>query len=538
MAYAYLRKVLPLNIRLILIFSFFLNVYAIWWGLPSFIGWAVDEVSPQRVLWAVSNYFSNGWYDTYPPFHYYVLTILYLPCLILHKLKIVDVQSLPTYTILFYLGRFLSVLMGTATVFVVYLCGREIYDNKSSLFAALITALNTPFIYYSKTTNVEVPYIFWFALSLLFYIRILKHHKTADYLLFTITCVTSVCTKDQAYGFYILTGLFIIVNYYLYIKSINNKLKIADLLQDRNIIICMFIGISLFVIYHNILFNWNGFIGHIKELAGPASYNSSEFLDRPENNISEHLKLFWRSLTDIRRSWGWPVSILCLLGLGATVIQNRKNYLLLSLLIPALSYYVFFISVILYSRDRFMIPICIILSFFGGKLVAELLRDKTLAILFSLIFFYTFLHAVSVNILMAGDSRYYVESWMRQNINEKAAVLSVGIKEYLPRFELQKFAKIKNVTIPEEKELEKEKIDYIITTSSYNITRFDKGTKGYEAFEKLNSEKMGYKLILQYQSKPKWNFLDIEEIPSDSDQRYMSGNLNKINPEIKIFKKM
>src|SRR6266851_2581069 len=101
---------------LVLILSFFFNAYGIWWGLPSFRGWAPDEIIPSYVFSGMSKFFSNGWYERYPPFHYYLLAILYSPFVILHWLKIISISNAPIYTILFYIGRFISVLMGTATV--------------------------------------------------------------------------------------------------------------------------------------------------------------------------------------------------------------------------------------------------------------------------------------------------------------------------------------------------------------------------------------------------------------------------------------
>ena len=85
--------------------------------------------------------------------------------------------------------------------------------------------------------------------------------------------------------------------------------------------------------------------------------------------------------------------------------------------------------------------------------------------------------------------------------------------------------------VPYQNILERERANYIITTSSYNISRFDKGAKEYETFEKLINEKTRYQLIFEYPSKTKCN-LNIEDILSDLDQRYISGKLNKINSEI------
>ena len=61
--------------------SLALNLYGISWGLPSVQGWAMDELLPAQVLEGMSRHFSGGWYDKYPPFHYYLLAAAYAPVL-------------------------------------------------------------------------------------------------------------------------------------------------------------------------------------------------------------------------------------------------------------------------------------------------------------------------------------------------------------------------------------------------------------------------------------------------------------------------
>ena len=70
----YLTESIDFNIVLILGVSFVINTLGIWWGLPSWEGWAPDELIPKDVLLGLSTLFSGDWYDTYPPFHFYLLS--------------------------------------------------------------------------------------------------------------------------------------------------------------------------------------------------------------------------------------------------------------------------------------------------------------------------------------------------------------------------------------------------------------------------------------------------------------------------------
>ncbi len=529
-------KQLPTALILILIGSFFLYLYAIWWGLPSFTGWAADELTPAIVIKGIERSFSNGWRYKYPPFHFYLLTILYSPVLILNWLRILDIHSLPIQTLLFYMGRLLTVFMAISLIITVYLCGQEIYEKRAAIFTSLITALLLPFTYYSKMINLDIPYLFWFVLSLLFYVRILKYQNIKDYLLFSATAAIAVCTKDQAYGFYLLTPIFILWQHHLYLKSQNKVITIKDSITDRKIIYSLALGIGLFIVLHNWFFNFAGFLGHIKLITS----GSPKIRPRFDNTFIEHLSMLWQSLIHVKFSLGLPIFIVCSLGLLKSWVQRRKLYLLWCLWIPAISYYLFFISVVLYNDVRYLLPSCIVLAFFGGKFIADFSNPaqrlfKLKSALISIVFIYTLLYASSVNVLMHHDSRYYVEKWMVSNIDKKAFIFGAGDVKFLPR--LHEFNAEANKR-PSVDLVEQIKPEYIIVSKPYDGRKFETGTKEREFFSKLENNELNYHLALKYKFQPKWDILNQEKLEyRDGLRMEIYGNFDKINPEIKIFKK-
>ena len=551
----YLAKLINLDIAIVLIISFVLNIIGIWWGLPSWEGWAPDEIRPELVISGALSLFADGWHSVYPPFHYYVLSILYLPLyaplFILDQLGLIEVQTSIvensttglvyfTYFCSFLLGRFLCVIIGTATVFLVYLCGREIYSKQEAVIAALITSLLTPFLYYAKIINVEIPYIFWFCLSLLFYLRILKSHKISDYLFFATTSTIAICTKDQAYGFYILTTVYILILKYFQDKKHNPRTSWFQSVFDKKIIYSLSLAILLFIVIHNIVFNYNGFIDHVRLLVGPASYDSYDFFARDDNNLIQHLELFWQSVRNMIFSLTLPMFIICTIGILTSLIKNKNNYLILSLLVPVISYYLFFISIILYSRTRFFVPVCIIFSFFGAQFISRFLLNRKRFFLSSklisyifvyLLFIYMFAHAFSVDLIMVNDSRYITETKMDSMIPASAQVFGIGINKYLPRTEHRNFELITSggdeLSAQEIKKIDSGDYDYIVTTSAFNVRqRFDKSSKTYEVVKKIIEGNTYYHLLFKQQFQPKFHFLELEGV---------SSNLNKINPEITVY---
>ena len=184
-------------------------------------------------------------------------------------------------------------------------------------------------------------------------------------------------------------------------------------------------------------------------------------------------------------------------------------------------------------------PLEIVLSLCGGKFLGEFLNPaqkffKSKVVLVTALFIYTFSYGFSVNILMIQDSRYYVEKWMEQNIDKNALILNIGGEKYSPR--LDNF-KSQDVDDPSLELVSQKKPDYIIVSSSYDIRRFEINTPEYQFFDNLNKE-ADYKLVLKYQSHPKWNLFNQEELSYRKlDRMYIYSNFDKINPEITIFKK-
>ena len=159
----------------------------IWWGIPSFRGWAPDEIIPARALTALQAGFSGGWNTVYPPLQYYVLTVVTLPFEAMTRVGLTDMTNPDTYFTAFVLMRLLSVVMGVATVYLTYRCGMELHqDRMAGILAALLLTTTPPFVYYGKTANVDVPYLFWFVLSLLNYIRFVSHSRPAHLVSFAV----------------------------------------------------------------------------------------------------------------------------------------------------------------------------------------------------------------------------------------------------------------------------------------------------------------------------------------------------------------
>ncbi len=261
------------TLKWILTASFALNAAGIWWGLPS--TWVAIELKPAYVLGALSQHFSHGWFDAYPPVHFYVLSAAWSPLLLLSWMDRVTFDGILGYTTLVLISRCVSLAMAAGIVVAACLCGTRAFGRRAGLIAAAIVAVVAPFLYYAKTANVDVPYLFWWAASMVFYLQLLETGRLRDYVLFAAAATLSVCTKDQAYGLYLLLPLVIVEQIWYTNRAARVPGALWRAAIDRRLIAGAVTSAALFALCQNLLFNAGGFIEHVRFIIGPGSASVS-----------------------------------------------------------------------------------------------------------------------------------------------------------------------------------------------------------------------------------------------------------------------
>jgi hypothetical protein len=408
---------------LILGASFALYATAIGWGLPGLRGWAPDEIEPQVVLAGAEAGFAGEWTRRYPPLHYRLLAGLYGPVGLTAERLGLDRQE--SHQWLFLAGRWLSVLLATATIWLVYRIARQFHDRFVSCLAAVGAALIAPLAYYAKTVNLEVPYLFWFALSLLFYVRILRHHRLADYLAFAVAAACSVGSKDQAFALYGLPLLLLPMFLCLHRRTVEGRTGGAwRAFLDRRLLWAAVAGTVAFASIHKLPFDLEGFRRHIEQMlsiSGPAA----EF----DASWSGHLSLAATGLRFAVFDLGLPLSAAAI-G-GAALALGRQRWTELSLLLFGVSYHLLFIALIRYSYDRFYLPVALVWAIFAASGLAWLLRRPRLPaalawIVLIAVVGHAGLRAATVDAMMLADSRYAAERWLARNLGPAESALAVG----------------------------------------------------------------------------------------------------------------
>jgi hypothetical protein len=509
--------------------SILLDAWGLGWGIAGEYSWAPDELLPSAVRTGLDQHFSHGWHDKYGPFHYAVLAAAYEPAFLGRRLGLIHAEGPGLDRILAIVGRLVSLLMATGTVWLVARLGRELGDEWAGILAAAFLALTAPFVYYAKTANLDEPYLFWFALSLLFYLRLLDRHRMVDYLLFAASAAVAVATKDQAYGLYVLTIPVVVGALHAHRRAGGDR-RVLMTLADPRLVIAAGTGFVLLLVLENAVFNPEGFLAHLRVIAGPASHPFRMF----RNDLSGHLALLQQTLRHLAFAMGLPAFLLCAAGVVAALVRPREHARWLYLLVPAVSYVATFLQVVLYGYDRFVLPLCLVLALFGGGFLARGLRSgpplRTAAAAMALaVFSYSMLYAASVDRLLTHDSRYTVERWLARNVPPGALVAAIGPLEYLPRLDGLHWRRLG----PSVDRLRQVHPDYVLVNADY-AARADPGTGERELYDALFAGRLGYRLALRERAPPGWSLIDPAALGQEGPDRIFS-NLDKVNPEICVF---
>lgn len=501
------------------------NLLGIWWGLPNQPeAWAPDELTPLEVLEGARRGFSGGWFSPYPPFHYYLLTLVQLPVVFVIWLGWTSLDDPLTYTALFIVVRLTSVAMATATVAMIYACGRELGDEASGQAAALMTALTLPLVYYAKTANVDAPMVFWYVLALWFYLRALRQHYLRDYLGLAASAACAIATKDQALGLFALMPAALIVSDYRRHRAAGIDRPWWTLVWNPRVRRSGLLFVTILVIIENPLFNSAGLAERLRFLSGlPTGW-----AEVPNTPVG-HLRLLASGLQHLRFSLGWPFFLIALIGLLTAVWRWRQVPRRIALVLPLVSYWMFFIMPIRYVFDRYLLPIAVTMTLFGGPVLRDLARSRRWRPLGPILaaggVAYTLLYALSVDWLMVGDGRYVVERWLTAHVPRGAQIAAIGIRSYLPR--LADFEPV-YLTSPTVEEVVELGADYLVSTSAWGKERFRDAPEVAEFFMQLESGRLGYVPVFSHRGRPIWNLVSL---------RGVQTNLDKINPEIVVYQR-
>ncbi|MEM7479924.1 MAG: hypothetical protein AAF481_02010 [Acidobacteriota bacterium] len=524
------------------------------WGLPSWNGWAADELHPRSWERAVTPETHAGWHARYPPLHFTILNTLAKPVRwAMSEEGPIPKDSWHQNLWLTMAARVLSVLMALSTLVVLFFIGNYLVAGRirppttTGLFAALIMALTAPYVYYAKMANLESPYLLWFACSLLFYLRLLNRPRLRDAIFFGLAAAATVATKDQAYALYALAPMPVLLSLARQQDANSIFSRLARATVDRRF---MAAGISAafgYAVFQNLIFNWVRFSHHVDLLLGPMSSPYREY----GHGVTDQLLLAKAFVQQTVFALNPLLFIICVIGILWTLRRARRTTergttrrcqglgarrearLLGGALVLAVSYYITLIAVIGFTFDRYVLPVTLILSLAGARCFALWLErsqhqkaSRTLSAASMIVVLgVSLLYAASVDTRMVADGRYAIEDWVSSRA-PRAEVLAIGRTKHVPRFQRLPWSKIYRT---DGGILDRARPRFV----AINIT--DLRAPRERAFvERMDRGELGYVRALTHQGRPLFNLLYFGDLyfgDVGTSQRF-------VNPEIAVWERL
>lgn len=434
------------------------------WGLPNFDSWAVDSVVPTGVLKGLSKGFSFGYVYIYPIVHLLLLGILIIPILLVAAVHALVLHSpsqifeiialakkasaqeqwsiiqtlLPIKyytTSIIMVGNSVSLIMSVGVVYLVYRIAKELFNEEAGLFSAALLTFNASFNYYSHTSNVDVPYLFWGLFALYQLVLIIKYNRKENYFRCAVFAVLCFGTKDQGYALFVLPFLI-----YLVILPLWNRRRNIDVYFSRmkNMIGFTIIFIIGFVVVENLVLNYNGFISRIKIMTGENSAGYTKYLPSIAGYsilIKDLILVYCNTILS------WPIALTALIGLIIALVKERKRIVAIILpFVSALSFVLFFVLVIRRSDHRFLLAPSVLMAIYAGYMLGFLynrFNKKVLHVIYAFVSVYLFVFTFNININMFMDVRYKATKWMQNHIPAGSTVEHYEDYVYLPQFPSQ-----------------------------------------------------------------------------------------------------
>ena len=413
-----------------------MRLAGLFWGLPASDGWDDDGFAPRNFLTALALTYKQGAYFTYPPLHAIFLALLTWPGIVLALLQAPSLQQADviaeftkpgTMTFFAVTARLVNLALSLGIIWLVGEMARLVAGHKAGLFAAGACALNFGLTYYGQVSNLDVPYLFWSCLSLLFFMRAAAERQARYLWPAVLSAAAAVATKDQAYAVFLLS---LPVFLFLWLRGVP---QVRDSL--RTLLLAAAAGLFLLLLVDGAITNPGGFIQRLHFLAGPASGDYATY-PRSWDGL---LALLGDMAAWFGEGYGAPAVLLAFLGLGLHIKRGADPAGLLPAL-AILSFTLCFNFTALRSDARFLLPqallACVYIGIAASWLISLTNRWGRLAgaAAVTAIALLALHHCLAVSAAMLQDPRYEAEAWMRTHVRPGDVIETYGQNAYLPRF--------------------------------------------------------------------------------------------------------
>jgi len=427
-----------------------LSLPALGWGLPDgsapdrVWAWGNDELAPLGPLGEVYSVFlargPRHFNPQYPLLQYMIDVVFAAPYLIWLKLVGGMGRMVAEYPFGFtdppaalraltVWQRLPSVLAGSGVVALAFITAGRWRGITAGIIAALGIALTYPMVYYTGMSNVDVPALLWTAAGLLVFAEILRTGLTRRRAaLFGLFAALATATKDPGYAAF---------------AGMGGALAILPLVGSRRETwwdtagaagVGVAVALVVYAVASGLVFSPSRYVEHVRFITHGSSGSPLYFKGTP--TLATYLGTAWDTMTDIRRSLGWPVSLIAFGGVLLAVRSRREE---LWFLLPGLGILVGVILPVRFVLIRFVLVMAYIGTLYAAFAAARGWdhADRRVRVAVragvSVALMWSAVRAGDLAWQMHGDRREPLGEWLCQHAGPRGTVGYYGAARKLPR---------------------------------------------------------------------------------------------------------
>ena len=435
---------LSTDLAKILAAALVLRVAGLVWGMPASDGWDDDGVAPRDYLVGVLETYWPGHHATYPPLHLLVLAAVSAPVWIAALLRAPSfapeavVQAfigVPTMTAMAIVGRAVSVVLSLGTLWGIAQIAQEVRGStRAGLWAAAACGANAVFTYYSQTSNLDVPYLFWSVLSVRALVAAMARSEPARLRQVPVLAALGIATKDQAYALFVC-GVPLALGAWLVLDPrARARLRVIVGEISRG----AFAALVLLVVIDGGATNPGGFVARLRFLLGSASQDHAFFAATWQGRLS----LVREIGATFHEHYPWLFVPLVVLGL-AVASRAPDPARRAAGLVPmwvALSFTLAFNLAARRTEHRFVLPHTLMAGFYAGVALDALQgwlagpgRSKAFWLVAGGLMSSALFQCAAVCVAMVRDPRYDAEAWLRARVRPGDRIEVYDSNVHLPR---------------------------------------------------------------------------------------------------------
>lgn len=435
--------------------SLAIYVPGFWWGMPHATApdrthaWGTDDETPLGPLAEIHNIIQPKPDRNlgYPLMHSFIVSAAYAPYLgyLWASGKFTNVSGSYPFGMadpvgalkaLSLIAHLVSMLMAAGVVLAAYSAGRTLWGDRTGTLAAVFVMVSFPMFYYSRTGNIDMAVLFFTALALAVFARIIAAGFTVRRaILLGISVGFAVGTKEPSIASFLALPFVL-----LWLHWRNNGIHHGWFARSfwKAPVLAAFAAFVAFGLGSGLFVNPERYFAHVQFVRGRLSdltAGNVGFLSTYPYTWSGHLQLAGQITGYLSDAVTLPGLLLAAVGVLWSIRQEPWTS---TFALPALTLLIVLFWSARTAQLRYVMPAAFTLALFAARVAARAWESRRLSVrvastvLAFVIISVSLLRGADLTHAMINDSRYAAAAWLEPRTQPGDRIEYFGVTEKLP----------------------------------------------------------------------------------------------------------